>query len=175
MELKKGQKQGRDERTQEDYRISAVYFCRCPVGKEGRTHVDYRISAAYFCRCPVVFLRSFISAYRTSAKIRSRYRVVFLRFFISAFFLSFFLASSILEWSKVLHKFFPPSCIYNLHGIVWQHCHLCRPRLTWTPPDIVYGMYVASPSTCDNCMGSTYTHHSVLPHLYLDNTSVLDQ
>ena len=40
MELKKVQKQGRDERTQEDYRTSAVYFCRCTV----------------------VFLRSFISA-----------------------------------------------------------------------------------------------------------------
>ena len=40
MELKKVQKQGRDERTQEDYPISGVYFCRCRV----------------------VFLRSFISA-----------------------------------------------------------------------------------------------------------------
>ena len=40
MELKKVQKQGRDEKTQEDYRTSAVYFCRCRV----------------------VFLRSFISA-----------------------------------------------------------------------------------------------------------------
>ena len=29
MELK--QKQGRDERTQENYPTSAVYFCRCPV------------------------------------------------------------------------------------------------------------------------------------------------
>ena len=36
----KVQKQGRDERTQEDYRASAVYFCRCTV----------------------VFLHSFISA-----------------------------------------------------------------------------------------------------------------
>ena len=40
MELKKAQKQGRDERTQEDYPTSAVYFCRCRV----------------------VFLRSFISS-----------------------------------------------------------------------------------------------------------------
>ena len=40
MELKKVQKQGRDERTQEDYPTSGVYFCRCRV----------------------VFLRSFISA-----------------------------------------------------------------------------------------------------------------
>ena len=40
MELKKVQKQGRDERTQEDYPTSVVYFCRCRV----------------------VFLRSFISA-----------------------------------------------------------------------------------------------------------------
>ena len=40
MELKKGQKQGRDEGTQEDYPTSAVYFCRCQV----------------------VLLRSFISA-----------------------------------------------------------------------------------------------------------------
>ena len=40
MELKKVQKQGREERTQEDYPTSAVYFCRCRV----------------------VFLRSFISA-----------------------------------------------------------------------------------------------------------------
>ena len=39
MDLKKVQKQGRDERTQEDYPKSAVYFCRCRV----------------------VFLRSFIS------------------------------------------------------------------------------------------------------------------
>ena len=42
MELKKLQKQGRDERTQEDYPTSAVYFCRCT--------------------CRVVFLCSFISA-----------------------------------------------------------------------------------------------------------------
>ena len=40
MELKKVQKQGRDERTQEDYPTSGVYFYRCRV----------------------VFLRSFISA-----------------------------------------------------------------------------------------------------------------
>ena len=40
MEPKKVQKQGRDERTQEDYPTSGVYFCRCRV----------------------VFLRSFISA-----------------------------------------------------------------------------------------------------------------
>ena len=40
MELKKVQKQPRDERTQEDYPTSVVYFCRCRV----------------------VFLRSFISA-----------------------------------------------------------------------------------------------------------------
>ena len=40
MEPKKVQKQGRDERTQEDYPTSSVYFCRCKV----------------------VFLRSFISA-----------------------------------------------------------------------------------------------------------------
>ena len=40
MKLKKVQKQGTDERTQEDYPTSAVYFCRCRV----------------------VFLRSFISA-----------------------------------------------------------------------------------------------------------------
>ena len=40
MELKKVQKQGRDERMQEDYPTSGVYFCRCRV----------------------VFLRSFISA-----------------------------------------------------------------------------------------------------------------
>ena len=40
MELKKGQKQGRDERTQEDYGTSAKIYSRCPV----------------------VFLRSFISA-----------------------------------------------------------------------------------------------------------------
>ena len=40
MELKKVQKQGRDERMQEDYPTFAVYFCRCRV----------------------VFLRSFISA-----------------------------------------------------------------------------------------------------------------
>ena len=39
-ELKKVQKQGRDEKTQEDYPKSGVYFCRCRV----------------------VFLRSFISA-----------------------------------------------------------------------------------------------------------------
>ena len=39
MELKKVQKQGRDERMQEEYPTSAVYFCRCRV----------------------VFLRSFIS------------------------------------------------------------------------------------------------------------------
>ena len=38
--LKKGQKRGRDEKTQEDYPTSAVYFRRCRV----------------------VFLRSFISA-----------------------------------------------------------------------------------------------------------------
>ena len=31
MELKKVQKQGRDERTQEDYPTSGVYFCRCRV------------------------------------------------------------------------------------------------------------------------------------------------
>ena len=35
MELKKGQKQGRDERMQEDYRTSA-------------TQEDYRTSALYF-------------------------------------------------------------------------------------------------------------------------------
>ena len=40
MEVKKVQKKGRDERTQEDYPPSAVYFCRCRV----------------------VFLHSFISA-----------------------------------------------------------------------------------------------------------------
>ena len=40
MDLKKGQKQGKDERTQKDYPTSAVYFCTCRV----------------------VFLRSFISA-----------------------------------------------------------------------------------------------------------------
>ena len=40
MGLKKVQKQGRDERMQGDYPISALYFCRCQV----------------------VFLRSFISA-----------------------------------------------------------------------------------------------------------------
>ena len=40
MELKIGQKQGRDERTQEDYKTSVVYFCSCLV----------------------VFLHSFISA-----------------------------------------------------------------------------------------------------------------
>ena len=40
MEPEKVQKQGRDERTQEDYPTSGVYFCRCRV----------------------VFLRSFISA-----------------------------------------------------------------------------------------------------------------
>ena len=40
MEPKKVQKQGRDERTQEDYPTTGVYFCRCRV----------------------VFLRSFISA-----------------------------------------------------------------------------------------------------------------
>ena len=31
MEPKKVQKQGRDERTQEDYRTSGVHFCRCRV------------------------------------------------------------------------------------------------------------------------------------------------
>ena len=31
MDLKRGQKQGRDERTQEDYPTSAVYFYRCRV------------------------------------------------------------------------------------------------------------------------------------------------
>ena len=31
MELKREQKQGRDERTQENYPTSAVYFCRCLV------------------------------------------------------------------------------------------------------------------------------------------------
>ena len=31
MELKKGQKQGRDERTQEDYWTSAKIHSRCPV------------------------------------------------------------------------------------------------------------------------------------------------
>ena len=31
MDLKKVKKQGSDERTQEDYPTSAVYFCRCWV------------------------------------------------------------------------------------------------------------------------------------------------
>ena len=31
MDLKKGQKGGRDDRTKEDYPTSAVYFCRCGV------------------------------------------------------------------------------------------------------------------------------------------------
>ena len=43
-ELKKVQKQGRDERTQEDYPTSGVYFCRCRV-------VFLRSSGVYFCRC----------------------------------------------------------------------------------------------------------------------------
>ena len=30
-EAEKGQKQGREERMQEDYRTSAAYFCSCPV------------------------------------------------------------------------------------------------------------------------------------------------
>ena len=99
MELKKIQKQGRDERTQKDYPTSAVYFRRCKVvflrslisalflyllrkkvsvkldfklgmelkkvqkqGRDERTQEDYPTSAKIHTRCRVVFLRSFISA-----------------------------------------------------------------------------------------------------------------
>ena len=32
MDMKQVQKQGRDEKTQEDYLTSDVYFCRCSKG-----------------------------------------------------------------------------------------------------------------------------------------------
>ena len=71
MEPKKVQRQGRDERTQEDYPTSAKIHTRCRVvflrsfkqGRDERMQEHYSTSAVYFWWCRVVFFRLLCLSY----------------------------------------------------------------------------------------------------------------
>ena len=128
MELKKGQKQGRDERTQEDYRTSAVCFCRSTELKKDRNkaemkerkkttrHLLRKKTTGHLLRKKTTghLLRKKTTGHLLRKKttghllcIFSRCPVVFLRSFISGLFLSFFQLCRSLSLIKFHRKFFP--------------------------------------------------------------------